>query len=142
MRADAHSSMILRPVPPFRLDFTVWALRRRARNAIDRWDGTIYRRIVVLGSRPTELAVRQEGRSSTPRLIVTVTPPFQTQFDRKHLRRTIVRLLGLRVDLARCVIARAVAGVVEDTTPIRPRAQRRHATRLLGLPLRERDGTM
>ena len=101
MRADAHSSMILRPVPPFRLDFTVWALRRRARNAIDRWDGTTYRRIVVLGSRPTELAVRQEGRSSTPRLIVTVTPPFQTKFDRTHLRRTIVRLLGLRVDLAR-----------------------------------------
>ena len=100
MRADAHSSMILRPVPPFRLDFTVWALRRRARNAIDRWDGTTYRRIVVLGSRPTELAVRQEGRSSTPRLIVTVTPPFQTKFDRTHLRRTIVRLLGLRIDLA------------------------------------------
>ena len=93
--------MILRPVPPFRLDYTVWALRRRARNAIDRWDGTTYRRIVLLGSRPTELAVRQEGRSSTPRLIVTVTPALQTQFDRNHLFRTIVRLLGLRVDLAR-----------------------------------------
>ncbi len=101
MRPEAQSSMILRPVPPFRLDFTVWALRRRARNEIDRWDGRTYRRIVVLGSRPTELAVRQEGRSTTPRLIVTVTPPFQTQVDRTHLRRTIVRLLGLRVDLAR-----------------------------------------
>ncbi len=101
MRPEAQSSMILRPVPPFRLDFTVWALRRRARNEIDRWDGRTYRRLVVLGSRPTELAVRQEGRSTTPRLIVTVTPPFQTQVDRTHLRRTIVRLLGLRVDLAR-----------------------------------------
>jgi DNA-3-methyladenine glycosylase II len=32
-------------------------------------------------------------------LIVTVAPPFKTQFDRTHLRRTIDRLLGLRVDL-------------------------------------------
>lgn len=93
--------MTLRPVPPFRLDFTVWALRRRARNAIDRWDGTTYRRIVVLGSRPTEMAVRQEGRPTAPRLIVTVTPPFRTQLDRQHLRTTIDRLLGVSVDLAR-----------------------------------------
>jgi DNA-3-methyladenine glycosylase II len=101
MRREGQSSMILRPVPPFRLDLTVWALRRRARNAIDRWDGTTYRRIVVMGRRRTELAVRQEGRPTAPRLILTVTPPCQTQFDRTHLRRTIVRLLGLRVDLAR-----------------------------------------
>ena len=93
--------MILRPVPPFRLDLTVWALRRRTRNAIDRWDGTTYRRIVVLGSRPTELAVRQEGGPAAPRLIITVTPPFRTKLDRQHLRRTIARLLGVRVDLAR-----------------------------------------
>ena len=65
--------MILRPVPPFRLDLTVWAVRRRARNAIDRWDGTTFRRVVVLGHRPTELAVRQEGPSITPRSIVTAT---------------------------------------------------------------------
>ena len=65
--------MILRPVPPFRLDLTVWALRRRARNAIDRWDGTTYRRVVTLGRRPTELAVRQEGHSTMARVIVTVT---------------------------------------------------------------------
>ncbi len=36
-------------VPPFRLDLTVWALRRRARNAIDRWDNGLYQRVVVLG---------------------------------------------------------------------------------------------
>lgn len=27
------------PVPPFRLDLTVWALRRRPDNLFDRWDG-------------------------------------------------------------------------------------------------------
>ncbi len=99
-RPEAQSSMILRPVPPFRLDLTVWALRRRARNAIDRWDGTTYRRIVALGSKPTEVAVRQEGGPAAPRLIITVTPTFRTKLDRQHLRRTIVRLLGVSIDLA------------------------------------------
>ena len=56
----------LRPVPPFRLDLTAWALRRRSRNLIDRWDGTTYRRVVALGGRPTELAVRQAGSSAAP----------------------------------------------------------------------------
>lgn len=28
------------PVPPFRLDLTAWALRRRPENAIDDWNGT------------------------------------------------------------------------------------------------------
>lgn len=93
--------MILRPVPPFRLGLTVWALRRRPRNAIDRWDGTTYRRIVVMGSHPTELAVRQEGRPTAPRLIVTVTPPFRTELERQHVRSTIDRLLGVSVDLGR-----------------------------------------
>ncbi len=91
--------MILRPVPPFRLDLTVWALRRRARNAIDRWDGTTYRRIVVLGRRPAELAVRQEGLPATPRVIVTVTPSSETESEATRLRGTIERLLGLRIDL-------------------------------------------
>ena len=39
----------LRPIPPFRLDLTVWALRRRSRNLIDRWDGTTYRRVIGIG---------------------------------------------------------------------------------------------
>ena len=70
--------MIIQPRPPFRLDFTVWALRRRERNAIDRWDGTTYRRIVVIGRRVTELVVRQSGASSAPRIIVTATPSLRT----------------------------------------------------------------
>ena len=60
----------LRPVPPFRLDLTVWSLRRRPRNLMDRWDGTTYRRVMVIGGRPTELAVRQVVSSMAPRLIV------------------------------------------------------------------------
>src|SRR2546427_9653791 len=39
--------------PPFRLDLSVWALRRRPTNTMDRWDGTSYRRALV----PSESAV-------------------------------------------------------------------------------------
>ena len=56
---QSHLRFTIRPVAPFRLDLTVWALRRRARNLVDRWDGTTYRRIVVVSGRATELSVRQ-----------------------------------------------------------------------------------
>jgi DNA-3-methyladenine glycosylase II len=89
----------VQPIPPFRLDLTVWALRRRARNLVDRWDGTTYRRVVVMSGRPTELSVRQTGTSTAPRLIVTVMPRPRTDADHQHLRRLLDRLLGLRIDL-------------------------------------------
>jgi DNA-3-methyladenine glycosylase II len=96
---QASCTFVLRPVPPFRLDLTVSALRRRRRNLMDRWDGTTYRRVVVVGGRPAELAVRQAGSAAAPRLSVTVTPPPRTRQERRHVRITIDRLLGLRIDL-------------------------------------------
>ena len=92
--------MIIRPVPPFRLDFTVWALRRRPRNAIDRWDGTTYRRIMMVGTRVTELAIRQSGSSAAPSLVITATPALHTPTDRRQVRSIVDRLLGLRIDLS------------------------------------------
>ena len=92
-------TFVLRPIPPFRLDLTVWALRRRSRNIIDRWDGITYRRVIVVGGRPAELAVRQIVSSSAPRLIVTATPPPRTLLEKRRLRSIVERLLGLRIDL-------------------------------------------
>ena len=92
--------VIIRPVPPFRLDFTVWALRRRPRNAIDRWDGTTYRRVVVIGKRITELAIQQSGSAAAPRVIVTARPALRTLSDRRQVRSTVDRLLGLQIDLS------------------------------------------
>ena len=96
---QAPYTFVLRPIPPFRLDLTVWALRRRPRNLIDRWDGTTYRRVIVLGGRPSELAVRQAGSSAAPRLIGTATPPPRTLQERRYARLILDRLLGLRIDL-------------------------------------------
>jgi DNA-3-methyladenine glycosylase II len=92
--------MIIRPVPPFRLDFTVWALRRRERNAIDRWDGETYSRVMMIGPRPTRLAVRQSGPAAAPRVTVTASPPLRTPADRRDVRSVVVRLLGLDIDLS------------------------------------------
>ena len=89
----------MRPIPPFRLDFTVWALRRRPRNLIDRWDGTTYRRVMVIAGRPIELAMQQTGSSAAPRLTVTATPPLRTLPERQQAHSAVDRLLGLRIDL-------------------------------------------
>jgi DNA-3-methyladenine glycosylase II len=90
----------IRPVPPFRLDFTVWALRRRPRNLVDRWDGVTYRRVVAVNGRAMELAARQTGAPAAPRLDVTVTPAPRSDAETWQLRRLLDRLLGLRIDLS------------------------------------------
>lgn len=98
-KLESYAAFILRPIPPFRLDLTVWALRRRAHNQFDRWDGVTYRRVIVVTGRPTELTVRQEGPLTGPRLIVTATPPLRTPSERAEVAVVIDRLLGLRIDL-------------------------------------------
>jgi DNA-3-methyladenine glycosylase II len=99
-RAQAPPQFTIRPVPPFRLDLTVWALRRRPRNLVDRWDGVTYRRVVVLKGRAMELAVRETGTPTAPRLDVRVTPAPRSETDKWQLRRLLDRLLGLRIDLS------------------------------------------
>lgn len=99
MPSEVPRAIVVRPIPPFRLDLTVWALRRRARNAIDRWDGATYRRLVVVGRRRTELAVRQEGTPGAPRLVVTATPSLRTTSERRRVRAIVGRVLGPHVDL-------------------------------------------
>lgn len=99
-RQQACRTFLLRPVPPFRLDLTVWALRRRPRNQIDRWDGSAYRRVIVMTGRPIELVVRQDGSSEAPRVIVTATPPPRTSLEERRVRSVLDRLLGVRIDLS------------------------------------------
>ena len=68
----SENTFFLEPVPPFRLDLTVWALRRHPDNAVDRWDGKTYRRVVPLSGLPVELAVEQVSPPEAPRLCATV----------------------------------------------------------------------
>lgn len=92
-------TFVLKPVPPFRLGLTVWALRRRARNIIDRWDGTAYNRVLSLGDTPVEIEVRQAGCGEQPRLAVTVRGKRIGVRIRDAVRHAITEMLGLNADL-------------------------------------------
>jgi len=81
------------PVPPFRLDLTVWALRRRAANAIDRWDGATWRRVLVVDGHAQGIEVVQTAPPERPLLRVTVTG--RAPCARSALRILLTRMLGL-----------------------------------------------
>ena len=86
----------LRPVMPFRLDFTVWALRRRSQNAVDLWHNATYCRVLALGDQPVLVSVTQ--RKTT--LDVTVTGEDLSPVAKRATTIAIERLLGIKVDLS------------------------------------------
>jgi DNA-3-methyladenine glycosylase II len=91
---------VIDPGAPFRLDLTAWALRRRAHNTIDRWDGRVYRRALSLDGEAVALSVIQDGPLDAPRLAMTLSGG---QIDRRAAtiaRETLDGLLGLTVDLS------------------------------------------
>lgn len=92
--------MSLEPVPPFRLDLTVWTLRRRPDNCIDRWDGETYRR-VLLSERgePFEVAVKQDGPPTSPHLRITVKGSTSDAINRQA-KDAVSHALGIHTDLA------------------------------------------
>jgi DNA-3-methyladenine glycosylase II len=96
----ATNVFFLDPVPPFRLDLTVWALRRRPENIVDRWEGFTYRRVLTLAPGPVELAVTQVARLESPRLRISIHGPSIGPRFRADVTAILERLLGLRVDLS------------------------------------------
>jgi DNA-3-methyladenine glycosylase II len=86
----------LRPLPPFRLDLTVWALRRRSGNAVDMWDGETYRRVLAIGDKPVLVAVTQQATT----LKIVLTGEDLPPADRQATELALDRLLGIRVDLS------------------------------------------
>lgn len=89
--------------PPFRLDLTVWALRRRPHNTIDAWDGTTYTRTLVAEGTPLLVAVRQQtdGGPRRVRLAVELRRRGEapSEAGRAEVRRTLEQMLGLGIDL-------------------------------------------
>lgn len=87
----------LRPVMPFRLDATVWALRRRSGNAVDLWNDETYRRVLAVDDKPVLVAVTQRGTT----LDVTVTGEDLSPAVKQATTIALERLLGIKVDLSR-----------------------------------------
>jgi DNA-3-methyladenine glycosylase II len=96
----SRSTFHLEPVPPFRLDLVVWTLRRRPDNAVDRWDGQTYRRVLPLPAGPVEVVVTQVGPPEVPQLRVVVEGQPLRSSLKVAVISTLERLLGLRIDLA------------------------------------------
>ena len=84
----------VKPLPPFRLDLTVWALRRRASNTVDRWNGTTHRRVLVVNGRPLGIEVVQIAPPERPMLHVTVSGSNLPPGTRSAVRSALIRLLG------------------------------------------------
>ncbi|GAB1470850.1 DNA-3-methyladenine glycosylase [Chloroflexota bacterium] len=96
-----QTSFVLDPVSPFDLNLTAWTLRRRADNMMDRWDGETYRRVLIIGDKPFEIAVTQFDESGAPRLRVSlmgegISPNVKTQ-----VVAALERLLGIYIDLTK-----------------------------------------
>lgn len=96
----SRTRFFLEPRAPFRLDLTVWTLRRRADNQIDRWDGITYRRVLVVEDEPVEVAVTQVESPDSPRLRVIVTGAQVTSKMKTLITAILNHMLGLQVDLS------------------------------------------
>jgi DNA-3-methyladenine glycosylase II len=100
--ASTQATFTLQPRPPFRLDLTVWALRRRPDNVVDRWDDTrTYRRMMNTIDGLIDVAVCQVGTVEAPELRVTLSGPSARQTStRAVVAEALTRSLGLDVDLS------------------------------------------
>ena len=85
---------------PFRLDLTAWALRRRADNIVDRWDGRAYRRVLALESGPVAVTAVQAGPPERARLDVTLTGDRVDGQAEDATRAMLAHVLGLDIDLS------------------------------------------
>jgi hypothetical protein len=94
-----HLSFSVNPAPPFRLDLTVWAIRRRPQNAVDHWDGETHRRVLAIRGKPVLTTVAQLGDVNAPRLDVTASCAYIPTVARSAVTAALDRLLGLHVDL-------------------------------------------
>ena len=87
-------------IPPFRLDLTVWALRRRQKNIIDQWNENRYSRVIVCNNVPIKLTITQEHEDNNSKIIVNLQSKKET--SRKMQKNTlslIQNTLGLTIDM-------------------------------------------
>lgn len=117
-------SLRLQPLPPFQLHLTIWALRRRPENLVDRWDGETYRRVLVVEGEPLEVAVTQTGPPEGVELPVEVTGERLAPNTRQVVTDTLERLLGLHTDLGKfyrlAARDRALGPLVERFRGVKP----------------------
>jgi DNA-3-methyladenine glycosylase II len=90
----------LLPVPPFRLDLTAWALRRRQSNMIDQFDGAKYRRAILVNGKVLAVSVIQSDSLDRPLLSVEVCGNHLSSVESDIARKNLELLLGVNIDLS------------------------------------------
>jgi DNA-3-methyladenine glycosylase II len=73
--ASQTARLVIGVSAPFRLDYVVWALRRRAHNEVDRFDGDAYQRVLCADGEPVEVAVREQAGPGAPLLCAQLRRP-------------------------------------------------------------------
>jgi DNA-3-methyladenine glycosylase II len=102
MRTQANMGqdyLVLRPIPPFRLDMTAWVLRRRPHNIVDRWDGVVYKRVLTVGHLHIGIAARQIGSAAKPSLRVRLSGRTLSTSQRAIVKQYVEKLLGINTNL-------------------------------------------
>jgi DNA-3-methyladenine glycosylase II len=95
------TSFVLSPRSPFRLDLTVWLIRRRSHNLMDRWDGRTYERVLMVQEEPVLVTVVQTGPPDAPELQVRIRGESpEVAVAGSTLKVALTQMLGLDADLA------------------------------------------
>lgn len=94
------ATFVMTAVPPFRLDCTVWAIRRRPANLIDRWDGITWRRVHAAAEGVLEVQVTQTGVPEKPMLRVRVLGDRLPADSKARVKTLLTRMLGLETELS------------------------------------------
>jgi DNA-3-methyladenine glycosylase II len=124
----AELTFTFRPQPPFRLDLTVWAIRRRAHNVVDRFDDGVWRRVLMIGKSPVAIAVRQMRFDERPEIQVRVSAA-RPQAVKAEVSKIVTRMLGLERDLSEFYrLARGDAHLRELAERLRGMKPVRYAT--------------
>ena len=90
----------LSPRPPFRLDLTVWALRRQAHNRMDDWERETYRRVWRYGDGWLKVRLWQTHGDPDPLLEGEIYQGPQDERAVSWVREQLTWMLGLDRDLA------------------------------------------
>jgi DNA-3-methyladenine glycosylase II len=116
---------VLPAVAPFRLDLTVWALRRRNTNMVDRWEGGRYCRVLVIDNTPIAVVAVREGSGHVPNLRVTLScQEGITARVKRDALSAVRKMLGLATDLRpfyRLAAGQApLSDLVEEFSGVKP----------------------
>jgi DNA-3-methyladenine glycosylase II len=107
---------------------TVWAIRRRPHNVVDRFDDGVWRRVLVIGKSPVAVAARQTRGGARPEVEVKISAA-RPRAVKAEVTAIVTKMLGLERDLSDFYrLARGDARLRELATRLRGMKPVRYAT--------------